>query len=83
MDALAHNDVHHPVVWKSLFLRAVDDGLFSRKDDTILNAGYVFQFWWRHYFVPTVSTVLPPLLLLQPWRISQLNVPRMRFSITC
>lgn len=43
MDALAHNDVHHPVVWKSLFLRAVDDGLFSRKDDTVLNADMCFN----------------------------------------
>ncbi len=43
MDALAHNNVHHPVVWKSLFLRAVDDGLFSRKDDTVLNADMCFN----------------------------------------
>ncbi|KAK0184774.1 hypothetical protein F5146DRAFT_1144894 [Armillaria mellea] len=42
-DALAHNDVHHPVVWKSLFLCAVDNGLFSRKDDIILNVDMCFS----------------------------------------
>ncbi len=43
MNALAHNDVHHPVVWKSLFLRAVEQGLFNRTSDTVLNVDMCFN----------------------------------------
>ncbi len=37
MNALARNDVHHPVVWIGVFLRAIDQGLFSHASDTVLN----------------------------------------------
>ncbi|KAK0481045.1 hypothetical protein EDD18DRAFT_1113163 [Armillaria luteobubalina] len=43
MNALAHNVVHHPVVWKSLFPRAVEQGLFSRASDTVLNVDMCFN----------------------------------------
>ncbi len=37
INALVVNDVHHPVILKSLFRRAVEQGLFSRTIDTVLN----------------------------------------------
>ncbi len=43
MNALALNDVHHPVVWIGVFLRAVDQGLFSRASDTVLSIDMCFS----------------------------------------
>ncbi|SJL18880.1 uncharacterized protein ARMOST_22482 [Armillaria ostoyae] len=63
MNALAHNDVHHPVVRKSLFLRALDEGLFSRTSDALLNVDMCFNLVASLFLTERASPALYSMTL--------------------